>query len=203
MSTTSFVVAERGGAIPHTSPAARAAVDCLDEGLGAVERLVAIPNTIGKIPAHLPDQLVIGGELRRRRLTLTTASSMLEDYELAVMEKLQLDFALLGETMRKQGEETTATLNAVNVSLAALAVNQTLVSENLKGISAWMPSVEGSLHYLQLLLVEVGGRVAILESAFSADDGKITPRPEGHHVDTTTQGTVTNAYKAMAPALVK
>jgi hypothetical protein len=118
------------------------------------------------------------------------------------MEKLQTDMASFGVAMKKQGEDTAAALKAVNASLASFAVNQTTMCENLKSFSSWMPTVEGSLHALQLSLAEVGERVAVLESALSSDDDE-TPRPDGHREDHHPQGIVSRASKAMAPALGK
>ncbi|KAK1651826.1 hypothetical protein QYE76_069631 [Lolium multiflorum] len=118
------------------------------------------------------------------------------------MEKLQTDMVSFGAAMKKQGEDTAAALKAVNASLASFAVNQTTMCENLKSFSSWMPTVEGSLHALQLSLADVGERVAVLESALSSDDDE-TPRPDGHREDHHPQGIVTRASKAMAPALGK
>jgi hypothetical protein len=78
-----------------------------------------------------------------------------------------------------------------------------MMCENLKSFSTWMPTVEGSLHALQLSLAEVGERVVVLESVLSSSDNELTPRPNGHCVEQNPHGIVTGASKAMAPSLVK
>jgi hypothetical protein len=93
------------------------------------------------------------------------------------MEKLQTDMASFGAAMKKQGEDTAAALKAVNASLASFAVNQTTMCENLKSFSSWMPTVEGSLHALQLSLAEVGERVVVLESALSSSSDECPWEP--------------------------
>jgi hypothetical protein len=100
-----LVAAERGGAISESSMAARAAVDYLDEGSCADERLVTDPFVAGQIPARLPTQLVIGGAPQwRRRLTLTVTSVTWDDCELAFMEKLPSDVGSLGAMMKSKGK---------------------------------------------------------------------------------------------------
>lgn len=118
------------------------------------------------------------------------------------MEKVQSDLSLLTETVRKQGEDTAVTLKSVSESIQTFVSNQAVLCENIKSISSWVPTVEGPIHALQLSLAEVNSRVAILESGYTSDDDQ-TPRPEGHHVLHDTQGTVTIASKARAPALAK
>ena len=60
-----------------------------------------------------------GGELRRRRQDLTSSAAVWIDCDKLIMEKMQAELQALTAGLKKQSDDSTVVLQAINESLKA------------------------------------------------------------------------------------
>nr|XP_051211131.1 uncharacterized protein LOC127328578 [Lolium perenne] len=117
-----------------------------------------------KNPGLAVDPCIIGGELRRRRLTLVPGAVVWELAEEVLMEKAQADLTALkkqGDELQRQCADSAATLKSIN--------------ETLKGLSTSVPHVDSTLQVLQKSVDAMGNRVTQLGRCTTGDRA-VSPR---------------------------
>jgi hypothetical protein len=85
---------------------------------------------------------------------------------------------------------------------ALVAESMKAMADSLKGLGAWMPTVDSSISTIQRSIEAMATRVAALEATRLLEQDQ-TPRPHGRHLQQHTQGTDLDAPRAPDHALVK
>ncbi|EAZ18897.1 hypothetical protein OsJ_34437 [Oryza sativa Japonica Group] len=87
----------------------------------------------------------------------------------------------------------------LNQKVVDLSTNLDRILGSLKGVEAWIPSVDAGMQGLRRSVEGIKARVIKLE----AQSSTATPPPNGHRVDNKYQGEATAAESAQERTLVK